>query len=473
MAYNFKSADRETPYLMPPSLSEWLPENHLAWFIVASVKRLDLSAFRGRYRVDGLGASAYDPELMVGLMLYAYCVGERSSRKIEEACTVDVAYRVLMGNLIPDYSTICRFRAEHEAELKGLFKKVLGMCANAGLVKAGTVALDGTKMKGSAAKSANRSYDHLQAEIDRMFEEAKRKDAEEDALYGKDRRGNEMPEHLNTREKQAKWIEAEMERINRKAKEEAQKQQEKILRRHAEEVATGEKKRGRKPSAPDPEPAADEKVNLTDPDSRLMKTREGYVQGYNAQVAVTKEQIIVAEEVTQDRNDVGRLHPMLEKVEEELEDAEIKEDVENVLADAGYWSQANDEKANPAGPELFIATNKDWKQRKALRDEPPPRGRMPKDMTARDRMERKLLTLRGRALYKLRGQTVEPVFGQIKDARGFDRFMRRGMRAVASEWSLICTTHNLLKLWRSGRVVMGRIWKQLAVGAPTFSPVYA
>lgn len=473
MAYNFKTADRETPYLMPPSLSEWLPENHLAWFIVAAVKRLVLSAFRGRYRADGLGASAYDPELMVGLMLYAYCVGERSSRKIEEACTLDVAYRVLMGNLIPDYSTICRFRAEHEAELKGLFKEVLGMCAKAGLVKAGTVALDGTKMKGSAAKSANRSYDHLQAEIDRMFEEAKRKDAEEDELYGKDRRGNEMPEHLNTREKQAKWIEAEMELINRKAKEEAQKQQEKILRRHAEEAATGRKKRGRKPSAPDPEPAAEEKVNLTDPESRLMKTREGYVQGYNAQAAVTKEQIIVAEEVTQDRNDVGRLHPMLEKVAQELEDAAIKEDVENVLADAGYWSQANDEKADPAGPELFIATNKDWKQRKALREAPPPRGRMRKDMTARDRMERKLLTLRGRALYKLRGQTVEPVFGQIKDARGIDRFMRRGLRAAASEWSLICTTHNLLKLWRSGRVKLGRIWARIAVGEPAFAPVYA
>jgi transposase len=473
MAYNFKSADRETPYLMPPSLSEWLPEGHLAWFILAAVKRMDLSAFRGRYRADGLGASAYDPELMVGLMLYAYCVGERSSRKIEEACAVDVAYRVLMGNLIPDYSTICRFRAEHEKDLKGLFKQVLRMCARAGLVKAGTVALDGTKMKASAAKSANRSYDHLQAEIDRMFEEAKRKDAEEDELYGKDRRGNEMPEHLNTREKQAKWIEAEMEKIKREAAEEAARQAEKIARRNAEEAATGEKKRGRKPAPPNPEPAAEEKVNLTDPDSRLMKTREGYVQGYNAQAAVTKEQIIVAEEVTQDRNDVKRLHPMLDKTAEELADAEIEEEIENVLADAGYWSQANDEKADPAGPELFIATNKDWKQRKALREAPPPRGRMRKDMTARDRMERKLLTLRGRALYKLRGQTVEPVFGQVKDARGIDRFMRRGKSAVASEWSLICTTHNLLKLWRSGKVRVGRILERMKVCAPPFALGYA
>jgi transposase len=473
MSYNFKSADRDTPYLMPPSLSDWLPEGHLAWFIVAAVKKLDLSAFRGRYRADGLGASAYDPELMVGLMLYAYCLGERSSRKIEEACAVDVAYRVIMGNLIPDYSTICRFRAEHEKDLKGLFKQVLRMCARAGMVKAGMVVLDGTKMKASAAKSANRSYDHLQAEIDRMFEEAKRKDAEEDELYGKDRRGNEMPEHINTREKQAKWIEAEMENIKREAAEEAARQAEKIARREAEEAATGEKKRGRKPSPPNPEPAAEEKVNLTDPDSRLMKTREGYVQGYNAQAAVTKEQMIVAEEVTQDRNDVKRLHPMMEKAAEELEDAGIEEEIDNVLADAGYWSQANDEKADPAGPELFIATNKDWKQRKALREAPPPRGRMRKDMTARDRMERKLLTQRGRALYKLRGQTVEPVFGQVKDARGIDRFMRRGMSAVASEWSLICTTHNILKLWRSGKAKMERISERMKAGASTFTPVYA
>jgi transposase len=473
MAYNFKTADRETPYLMPPSLKEWLPEGHLAWFIVGAVKEMDLSVFRGRYRMDGVGASAYDPELMVGLILYAYCIGERSSRKIEAACAVDVAYRVVMGNLIPDYSTICRFRAEYADELKGLFKQVLRMCARAGLVKAGTVALDGTKMKAAAAKSANRDYDHLQEVIDQMFEEAKRKDAEEDELYGKDRRGDEMPEHLNTREKQAKWIAAEMARIKEEAQEEAARQAEKIARREADEIEVGKKKRGRKPSPPNPEPAADEKVNLTDPDSRLMKTREGYAQGYNAQAAVTKEQVIVAEEVTQDRNDVGRLHPMLDKVDEELEDAGVEEEVKNALADAGYWSEANDEKADPAGPELFIATNKDWKQRKALRDAPPPRGRMRKGMTARDLMERKLLTKRGRALYKLRGQTVEPVFGQIKDARGFDRFMRRGLRAARSEWSLICATHNLLKLWRAGRAKMERILGGMGIAAPTLAPVFA
>ncbi len=472
MAYNFKPVDRESPYLMPPSLKEWLPEKHLAWFIVESVKTMDLSAFVGRYRADGWGGAAYEPGAMVGLLLYAYCVGERSSRRIERECWEDVAYRVLMGNAVPDYSTICRFRAKHEAELKGLFQEALRLCRAAGLVRAGTVALDGTKMKASAAKSANRSYDHLKDEVERMFEEAKRKDAEEDELYGKDKRGDEWPEHLSTREKQRKWIAEEMGRIQREAREEAGKQAEKIARREAEEAATGKKKRGRKPGEPDPEPAGDEKVNTTDPESRLMKTREGYVQGYNAQAVVTQDQIILAAEVTQEANDVKQLRPMLEKAQEELAAAGSGEKIERALADAGYWSEAN-AAGKAGGPELFVATNKDWKQRKAMREAPPPRGRMPKEMTARERMERKLLTLRGRALYKLRGQTVEPVFGQVKDARGCDRFMRRGARAASSEWALLCATHNLLKLWRSGKAKLGRILDRARPESGILAPAYA
>ncbi len=472
MAYNFKNADRETPYLMPPSLTEWLPEGHLAWFIVESVKTMNLSKFFERYREDGWGGSAYDPALLVGLMLYAYCLGERSSRQIEKKCAEDIAFRVLMANTIPDYSTISRFRAKHEDELRGLFHEALRMCRSAGLVKAGTVSLDGTKIKASASKSANRSYDHLKDEVDRMFEEAKRKDAEEDELYGKDKRGDELPEHLNTREKRKKWLAEEVGKINQRAQEEAKKQQEKILRRHAEELATGKKLRGRKPSEPDPKPDGDEKINTTDPQSRLMKTREGYVQGYNAQAVVTMDQIIVSAEVTQEANDVGQLHPMLEKAQEELKAAGSKEKIERALADAGYWSEANATK-NAEGPELLVATNKDWKQRKAMREAPAPRGRIPKDMTARDLMERKLLTKRGRALYKLRGQTVEPVFGQVKDGRGCERFMRRGKQAAASEWSLICATHNLLKLWRSGKAKLGRILEREGPENASLIPSYA
>jgi transposase len=470
MAYNFKNVERETPYLMPPSLTEWLPEGHLAWFIVETVKTLKLSKFREKYREDGWGGSAYDPELLVGLMLYAYCIGERSSRQIEKKCAEDIAFRVLMANAIPDYSTICRFRAKHEEELRGVFQEALRMCRSAGLVKAGTVALDGTKIKASASKSANRGYDHLKEEVDRIFEEAKSRDAQEDELYGKDKRGDEWPEHLNTLEKQKKWIAEEMGRINRQAQEETRKYQERILQRHAQEVASGKKLRGRKPGRP--EAVGEEKINTSDPESRLMKTREGYVQGYNAQAVVTREQIIVAAEVTQEANDIGQLHPMLEKAQEELKAAGSGEKIKRALADAGYWSDGNATKMRK-GLELLVATNKDWKQRKAMREAPAPRGRMRKGMTARDLMERKLLTKRGRALYKLRGQTVEPVFGQVKDGRGFDRFMRRGKQAARSEWSLICATHNLLKLWRSGKAKLGRILKQARPEMPTFVPVYA
>jgi hypothetical protein len=222
-----------------------------------------------------------------------------------------------------------------------------------------------------------------------------------------------------------------------------------------------------------PTPDGELKLNLTDPESRLMKTRNGYVQGYNAQAVVTEDQIILAAEVTQEANDVAQLHPMLEKAQAELKAAGSEEKIEIALADAGYWSEANATK-KPEGPELVVATNKDWKQRKAMRESPAPRGRMPKDMTARDLMERKLLSKRGRALYKLRGQTVEPVFGQIKDGRGCTRFMRRGTKAASSEWSLICATHNLLKLWRSGKAKIGEILGDLALKKrPAWAGAYA
>lgn len=474
MAYNFKNIDRETPYLMPPSLKEWLRPGHLAWFILEAVRSMDLSKFYAEYRSDGRGGEAYDPEAMVALLLYSYCLGERSSRKIEGACEVDVAYRVLTGNYAPDYSTICRFRARHEAALKGLFLDGLRMCRAGGMGKAGRVALDGTKMKANAAKSANRSYDHLKDEIDRMFEEARRVDEEEDRLYGKDRRGDELPEHLQDPEKRREWMRQEMEKIRKEAQAYAARQAEKIAKRAWEEARTGKKKRGRKPSAPDPTPDGELKLNMTDPQSRLMKTRDGYVQGYNAQAVVTEDQIIIAAEVTQDCNDLGQLHPMLGLARENLAKAGGKKgEMKVALADAGYWSEANAKGGRRGGPELLIATNKDWKQRKAMREAPPPRGRMPHGMTARDKMERKLLTKRGRALYKLRGQTVEPVFGQTKDGRGCERFMRRGKQAADGEWSLLCTTHNLLKLWRRGKAKLARIFEGMRLGGAMPSPAYA
>jgi transposase len=457
MAYNFIDCDRDTVYLMPPSLHDWLPQRHLAYFILDAVKQMDLSAFYGKYRLDGCGACAYEPSMMVALLLYCYSQGERSSRNIEMGCEIDVALRVIAANQRPDYSTICRFRSKNEKELQGLFIDILRLCHEAGLVNVGVVALDGTKIKGAAALAANRTQDHIREAVEKMFREAQAKDEEEDAQYGKDKRGDEIPEELKTKEGRLKRLQEAKERLAREAQEATEQQAAKTAERREYEETTGHKTRGRKPKEADKKPE-EAKANITDPESRIMKTRSGYVQGYNAQaVATAKGQIIIAAEVTQQANDVRQLIPMLTKANEELSLAGIEEKIGITLGDAGYWSEANIQNTDQDGPELLIATNKDWKQRKAMREQPAPRGRIPADISARERMERKLLTERGRALYKLRGQTIEPVFGQIKTVRDCDHFMRRGMVAVASEWSLICSTHNLLKLWRSCKAEFGRI----------------
>lgn len=443
------SPDRDQLFLMPPSLREWLPEEDLAWLVLDAVEAMDLSGFP--VHSGGLlgGRPAYDPKMMVGLLLYAYSVGQRSSRRIERLCLRDVGFRVVAGNLQPDHATIARFRRTHESELGGLFTQVLKLCRKAGLVRVGVVALDGTKMKAQAALDANRTYDSIEAEVKKMLSEAESADSEEDQKYGPDKRGDELPEELRRRAGRLARLKECQARLEEEARACAAEQQRKLEERDAEEARRGERLRGRKPKAPDEKPANDARANVTDPESRIMKTRAGYVQGYNAQAAVTEDQIIIAAELTDEANDVGQLHPMLQASRESLRAIGERETMGSVLADAGYWSESN-AKRRPGRPstELLIATNKDWKQRKTMRDAPPPRGRIPDALSPREHMERKLLTKRGRALYKKRSCTVEPVFGQIKDARGCDRFMRRGKSACASEWKLICATHNLLKLWK-------------------------
>ena len=454
MAYNFIPCDREQSYLMPPSVADWLPEGDLAWFIVDAADQMDLSPFYANYRADGWGAAAFPPSMMVPLLLYAYCVGERSSRRIERACERDVAFKVVAANRKPDHATIARFRRDNLEELKGLFTGILKLCAEAGLVKVGAVSIDGTKMAANASLAANRTHEGLTKEIgkevERMLAEAEEKDAEEDGLFGK-KRGDELPEDMRVRKTRIARLRECKARLEKEAQERAAEQQKKIDERAAREEATGRKLRGRKPKEPDPTPSSEAKANVTEPESRIMKTRKGYVQAYNAQAAVTEQQIITAAEVTQEPNDVNQLHPMIEKTAENLVGAGVEKKVGAAVADAGYWSEANANAAHPDGPELFIATTKDWKQRKAARERPPPRGRIPKDISVRERMERKLMTKRGRATYKKRSPTVEPVFGQIKDARGSDRFLLRGLDGASGEWKLLCGTHNLLKLWRSGR----------------------
>lgn len=449
MGYNFLPCERDQLYLMPPALQDWLPEGDLAWFVLDAVAQMNLAKIERAYRADGWGSAAYAPAMMVALLLYAYCLGERSSRRIERLCERDVAFRVLTANQCPDHTTLARFRQIHETELATLFTQVLQLCAEAGLVKVGVVALDGTKVKANAALAANRTAETIEQVVTTMLAEAHTVDDAEDRLYEPDQRGDALPEALRDRTRRLKRLQECQARLEREAAEATAQQQATIEVRQAEETATGQKKRGRKPKAPEAAADATAKANVTDPESRIMKTQRGYVQGYNAQAMVTEEQILVAAEVTQDENDIKQLHPMLEAAQAQLHAIEYPQPIGTVLADAGYCSEANLTEADPAGPALLIATNKDWKQRQALREQPCPRGRIPKGLSQRDRMERTLLTKRGRLLYKKRGQTVEPVFGQIKDGRGCDRFMRRGHQACACEWTLLCTTHNLLKLWRS------------------------
>lgn len=449
MAFNFINPNRDQIYLMPPDLRDWVPQDDLSWFILDATAQMDLTSFYMKYRLDGTGNSAYDPSMMVSLLFYAYCMGERSSRRIEQLCLRDVCFRVITGNLAPDHSTIARFRSNNEIELEGLFVDVLRLLGGAGLVKVGLVALDGTKMKGNASLSSNRSHDWLKSEVEKMLREAEAKDAEEDKLYGKGKRGDEVPEELRNRSSRLARLQECKDRLDSEAVEDAVDRAHKLAVRAAEETNEGRVKRGRKPKVD--KPRRDAKANVTDPDSRIMKTRNGYVQGYNAQAVATEDQVIVAAEVTQDANDVKQLSPMLESCVENLSGIGIEEVPDVLVGDAGYWSEENVRGVGDDGPELLISTKKDWKLRKENRDTPSPRGRIPKDMSLRDRMSRKLRTKRGRELYKKRGWMIEALFGQIKDSRGCDRFMRRGVFAAGSEWKLICATHNLLKLYRSGK----------------------
>ena len=449
MAQNFVACDRQQQYLMPPSIAEWLPEGHLAWFVLDAVSEMDLSAFYARYRHDGWGRAAYDPAMMVGLTLYAYCLGERSSRRIERRLHEDVAFRVVAANQTPDHTTIARFRQHNEEALAGLLTECLRLCASAGLGRVGLVAIDGTKMGAAASLSANRTRAAIEEHVRRILTEAAETDAAEDALYGEEVRGDELPPELRDRAsrlarlKEAKRRLAEEDAARRSAHEE------RLAERARIEQERGRKLRGRKPKAPQPDPAAT--ANTTDPDSRIQKTGQGYLQGYNGQLAVSEDQIILAAELTQAENDVAQLHPMIAATERSLHEAGAPAAIGVVVADAGYMSDENLDGHDPAGPELLIAAASRRRQHAARKEKGTPRGRIPKDATARERMERTLLTTRGRALYRMRAQTVEPVFGQIKDPRGIRRFMRRGLPACQSEWKLIAATHNLLKLFRHGQ----------------------
>ena len=449
--YNFRPTNREQGFLMPPDMKEWLPEGDLVWFVIDAVKQIDLRPFYRKYRQDGKGNTAYEPAMMVTLLVYAYCLGVRSSRKIERLCQVDVGFRVITGNQGPDHSTLCRFRQGNRKQIGELFTHILQLCAEAGLVKLGLVALDGVKVKANAALSENRGLSSIEKEVERILQEAEEVDAAEDELYGKDKRGDELPEGLRKRSSRLQRLQEAKERLERKQEEQARQQEEKIRAREREEHKSGQKKRGRKPKRPEEAVNTQTKANITDPESRIMKKGTGYLQAYNSQVVVTKEQIIIAADVTQEENDKKQLHPMLKQAQVELEKAGVEEEIGMLLADAGYWSERNIQAADPDGPELLVATAKDRKQQKAFQEMGAPRGRIPAGLSVRERMERKLRTKQAKEKYKQRGWMVEGVIGQITDTRDCDQFMLRGEEMVRSEWRLIAGAHNMLKLWRSGK----------------------
>jgi transposase len=438
MAQNFLSCDRDQDFLMAPSVREWLPAGHLAWFVLDVVERLDLEAFYGEYRADGSGRPAHDPGMMVALLLYGYAVGERSSRRIERRCVEDVAFRVIAANRAPDHCTISRFRKRHAERLAGLFVQVLAMCAKAGMVRVGTVALDGTKLYANAGLSANRTYAKIREQVERILAEADEVDAAEDERFG-DARGDELPAELAdpvTRrerlERAKREIEAEQAALV--AEHEA------MLARRAEHRArTGRNPPGRPPGkGPGSEPPADAKRNITDPDSRIMHARGALVQGYNGQALVGERRVIIAADITTSPNDSNQLVPMLAAAQENLEAIDHDEKIKCVLADGGYWNHDDITTARQNAVVVIPTSDPHNKQRKLA----------PRQGPEADRINKILATPAGKRLYRRRAELVEPVFAHTKHTRGITRLSRRGHQAARAEWKLIAATHNLLKLFR-------------------------
>ena len=461
MGANFLECDRDQVLLLPPSLREWLPAGHLAWFVIDAVERMDLTAFYGAYRLDGQGRAAHEPAMMVALLLYSYAIGERSSRRIERRCVEDVATRVICANRAPDHTTIARFRQRHETALAELFGEVLWLCGEAGLVRVGVIAVDGTKVHANASHHATRDYEQVAREV---LAHGAAIDAQEDECFG-DARGDELPEQFSTPEGRQRWLRDARRRLDeRRARQaraipgprpqrlqEAKRRLEEDHQVHLEANAAyehyrrhGRMKNGRRlgahsPPKPYQPPAApDGKINLTDLDSRNVKTPRGWVQGYNAQAVTTADQIVIAAEVTVDSPDFGHLEPMVRAALGELDYASISDTPDVVLADAGYWHQVQMERLMGQGLPVLIPP--DANKRKGAR---PGWQGGPYAF-----MRRVLATDSGAELYARRQTMIEPVFGHTKFNRRCDRFLRRGRSACRSEWRLINATHNLLKLWK-------------------------
>lgn len=447
MSKTYRPWNPNQQWLLPPSVHDWLPENDLVYFIMDTVNELDISAITTKYEQEERGFPPYNPRMMVALLFYAYCRGIFSSRKIMQACEERLTFRVIAGDDIPNFRTISDFRKQHLKALEDLFVQVLQLCQKAGLVKLGHIALDGTKVKANASRHKAMSYGRmkqeekrLKEEIHQLLSEAQAVDQQEDKEYGSDRRGDELPKELARRESRLKRIQQAKKALEAEAKaaaEQARKEREADCKKH------DKPKGGRRPKPISDIPADNKQYNFTDPESKIMKVNnKGWDQCANAQAAVdSHKQIIVACDVTDETNDKRQFEPMLEKAQENVgKDKRIKA----ASADTGYYSESNIEYAEDKEIDAYIATGK------VKHNAPPakaPCGRMPKDLTAKEKMARKLRTKKGRETYSKRKSIVEPVFGQTKGARGFVQFSMRGLEKMRGEWTLVCLTHNLLKLF--------------------------
>jgi transposase len=499
MVQNFIACDRGQSMLMPPDLLDWVPDDHVVWSVLGAVEQMDLTDFYGAYRENGQGRAAYEPSMMVALLLYAYARGNRSSRGIERGCREDVVYKLITAMRVPDHSTIAEFRRRHGRAISELFNAVLELCEEAGLVEVGIIAIDGTKIRANASRGANRSYEKLVADI---LKEAEETDRWEDGLFGNDR-GDELPEHLRseggrraafkaakerlaqkagrgeesevarleldpefsaTRQGRRAWHREGLKALQRQreqdAKPIARSRPERLLEslhrleeNHQVEIQANTayeawwaaraaggvpgQKLGMPPRPFTPSPVPEGVINKTDHDSRMMRTQgQPTVQGYNAQAAVTRGQIIVAAEIAVESPDFGHLEPVVEAAVRELDQAGVTQRPETVVADAGYWHKEQIESIVSDGIQVLV----------------PPDGGLRKDIRPGwDKgmyafMRQVLASEHGHTIYKHRKSTVEPVFAQIKFNRKINRLQRRGRAAALSEWRLIAATHNLMKL---------------------------
>lgn len=449
MSRKFREWQPDASWLFPPSPRDWLPEDHLVYFLLDGTAQIDISSIVDDYGGDNGGQPPFHPRMMLVLLLYSYSTGVFSSRKIMQRCATDAAFRVIVGEDIPGFRRIAEFRARHLKHLQALFLEVLVLCREAGLLKVGRLSLDGTKIKANASRNKAMSYDRmgpeaerLQQEIDALMAQADGADADDDDQFG-DLADHEIPDELKRRESRlAKILEAK-EALEDAARQKAQD--------HVDKMETEGRNHRTKPD--EAVPAEKAQRNFTDPESKIMKTsNKGFDQCGNAQAVANEQQIIIAADVTDQANDVHQTVPMTDQTVANLDDAGVTENIKAFTADTGYFSEENMNAldSNERIDDAFIATGRQ-KHNDPVPDSP--RGRPPKDLTAKEKMARRNRTQKGRAEYARRKVIIEPVFGQIKEGLGFRNFLMRGLEKMTGEWKLVCLTHNLLKLFRSGAMV--------------------